>query len=288
MRTMTWMVLALVASACGDPDDEASGDTGRPECSTDACTDHFAVAQTIDYVFPDDDGKLDGFDIDGRISDTSDAEGCNRQDFESVDGRKGIDNQSSILMELLMGVTGEAIDGYTKTAIEDGDLLMVLGIEGVDDPMDDDCVLVSSFPVVIDKVVLGTDGLLVTDQTFDLHPDHPVIRSECAVMKNGIVEAGPFESVMPIYIVKLSVDLRIHNTNVRAELHDDGAMDILVAGGAEVEQLIELVTQSETGEVIDSGIPAIKALADLEPNADGECQQLSQTTVMQGVRAFLF
>ena len=35
MRTMTWMVLALVASACGDPDDEASGDTGRPECSTE-------------------------------------------------------------------------------------------------------------------------------------------------------------------------------------------------------------------------------------------------------------
>ena len=285
MKTTIWMVLALVASACGDT--EASG-TDRAECSTDECTDHFVIGQNLDYVFPDEDGELDGFDIDGRVSDEDDAAGCNRPDFESAEGRKGVDNQSSILMQLLLGVTGEAIDGYTVTAIEDGVLLMVAGIEGVDDPMDDDCVILSSFPVVIDKVALGTDGLLVTDQTFDLHPDHPIERSECMVMKNGIVEGGPFESVMPIYIVKLSVDLRIHNTHMRAELHEDGSMDTLIAGGAEVEQLIELILQSETSEVIEPGVPAIRGLADLEPNADGECQQLSQTTVMQGVRAFLF
>jgi len=295
MRATAWMTLVLVASGCGDLDDDAAdagtedaeGEVSRPECATDACTDHFAVAQTIDYVFPDDAGTLDGFDIDGRVSDEDDTEGCNQQDYVSADGREGIDSQSSILMRLLMDINGEAIDGYTKTAIADGDLLMVTGIEGVDDPMDDDCVIVSAFPVV-GSPFLGTDGLIAANQTFDPHPDHPIERSECASMKDGVVTGGPFESIMPIYIVQLSVDVRVHDTHIRAELHDDGSMDVLSGGGAETDQLFELVLQSGEAAEIALATATLDSLADLEPNEEGQCQQLSQTMTMAATPAFLF
>jgi len=299
MKSVRWFLLPLLAMAvgCGDDSDGTDGgaggsgdvmDAGTGDgCSTDDCQDYFSVAQTLDWELQDDAGMVIGFDVDHRVSDDTDPQTCGNPDFTSPDGVEGIDSQSSLLMPLLFDATGDSIPGYVATAISDGQLLWMLGISGVDDPKDDDCVIVSSFPGV-GTPFLGTDGLLAPGQTFDLDPEYGMASSECAPMKDGIVEAGPFETLLPITIVQLSEVLRIHDAHVRAELHEDGSMDVLMAGGVEIEQLFTLVRQADTAEVTEIADLLIESLADLGQDEGGVCRQLSMTLTARSTNAFVF
>lgn len=294
-RCLMVMLLAMLA-ACGDGGDDAdAGDTAGggmdggvdDACSTDDCDNHFSVAQTLDWPLTDDAGLAVGFDVDDRVSDDTDAQSCNNPDFVSPDGKEGIDSQSALLMPLLFNATGDSIPGYVGTAISDGELLWMIGISGVDDPKDDECVLVSSFPGV-GTPFLGTDGLLAPGQTFDIDPEYGMPGSRCAHMIDGVVEAGPFETVLPITIVQLSEVLRIHDAYVRAELHEDGSMDVLMGGGVEIEQLFTLVRQADTASVTEIADLLIEGLADLGRDESGTCLQLSMTLTAQGTKAFVF
>ena len=55
-----------------------------------------------------DDPRVDGFDLYGRVSTTSDNASCRQADFTSHDGTPGIDNQLAKLLPIVDSMTGGA------------------------------------------------------------------------------------------------------------------------------------------------------------------------------------
>ena len=83
------------------------------------------------------EGVTSGFDVDGWVSDGNQTEqqdtlSCGQMDFENADGVQGIDNQLARLMPLLDTVTAADVNLIIKGAIENGQLLTTVTLDGVD------------------------------------------------------------------------------------------------------------------------------------------------------------
>lgn len=89
---------ALIALAgCGEVH---RPDEGGPDSCDTGETLAFEIYLTA-YAREDDEGRVPGMNLDGRVSDVTDEEGCHQVDFVGPDGEEGVDNQfGSIAWEL--------------------------------------------------------------------------------------------------------------------------------------------------------------------------------------------
>jgi len=226
-----------------------------------------------------------GFDLDGRVSTGSDALGCRQADFTSPEGTQGVDNQLARLLPIVDGMTGGALDGAIQGALNSGQLLVALSVEGVDDPTDDPCVI-----LVVERVAgmpfVGSDMLVDQGQTFDVLRDERATRVD-ATLTGGVVEAGPFTLPLPIAVLDVRMVLNLYNARFRARLRDDGGMEGLVGGGMSVAEFSQ--------EVMRFGIPteqmsaigtALRVFADLTP-VEGRCTQVSAGITFDARLAFV-
>lgn len=267
---------ALAAAGCSDP----------LPCSSGTCEDRVAVGQYITFGVEEPEGVTPGFDLDDLVSSGDDFESCRQPDFVAPDGTRGIDNQFALLWAAITDIIGDAADGLLMGAINDGNLLMMVRFEGIDDLEYDDCVDVSVF-LGEGKPFIGTDGLITSGQTFDVAPDTPMSRVACAVLEDGVVTTDHFDGVIPISILDVSFDLEIYQARLRAELHDDGSITATIGAGVSVDQVIEV---AEGADYRLEGLVStlVRNRADLAPDEYGECQRMSATLLVDGTRAFLY
>ncbi|MCA9638968.1 MAG: hypothetical protein KC420_23230, partial [Myxococcales bacterium] len=136
------VVVALAAAGCGDgaSSADAGTDAPRPLAACDSPgTTRSMVLSTFGFVRPDAmrGNRVDGFDLDDRVSTAGDAEGCRHADFTSPDGITGIDNQLARLLPVVDMMTGGAVDGLVQAAVNNGQLLIAITLDGVDDTRND-------------------------------------------------------------------------------------------------------------------------------------------------------
>jgi hypothetical protein len=286
MMTKTIAALALCAlSACGSDAVMQPVAMGSKACATPKCTTHLAVTSAFSFAKQVPEGVTRGFDLDGRQSDESDDVSCGQADFTSPEGTPGIDNQFVLVWDLLVMIAGDAVEGLIRGAINDGTLLLMVRLEGVDDPAHDDCVDVTIIPAV-GKPFVGTDGLITTGQSFDPNPAVPITRIPCGVMRDGVVEAGPFEAELPFQILIVNTVLHAHNGRLRAQLHPDGRISAQLGAGIEIQQIID-VAYGAPGFPADLVEVLVKGIADLVPT-EGKCTQISATMLIEAVRAHMY
>lgn len=230
-----------------------------------------------------------GLNLDGLVSDRLDSAGCNRADFMSPDGTTGIDNQFTYLFESIEEVFPNTVEGIIQGTINEGRLLLMFELNGVDDMRNDEDVQLHIF-LAEGRPDLSAANRIVPNQTFDMRRDAPVTIAEGRI-RDGIFEAGPFDVEFPVAVFDVFFDLYLTGAHMRAEIHEDGTMHGFFGGGMAATQIIEVAMRADELQGIEL-TPIIQVLlprwVDLYPDADGRCTQLSTTMEFHATTAFIF
>lgn len=291
-----WAALAAAATLAlagcpGRPDrhGDAAGEGGAEDA---ACVppehERTAVISRFGFVRQDPmmPGVVDGFDLDDHVSRAGDPRSCRHEDLVSPDGTPGINNQLAQLLPIVDSMTGGVIDSAIQTAINNGQLLITLSVEDLDDLCHDDQVTLV-FQRVSGMPFIGADMMLDPGQTFDLQRDDPVTRVPARVT-DGVLEAGPFTLPLPIAVLDASFTLNLYSTRVRARLTDDGGMDGLIGGGIARDEFLEHVhTFNIPMSLMTAVESALTLFADLDRNASGQCAQVSAALRFSARSAFV-
>lgn len=276
MRAMLLAVCACLG-ACGDGAAESAADAGRPLAACDSPGRQRAVV-LVSYGFvradPMRGNVVDGFDLDGRTSAAGDPAGCRHADFVSPEGTPGVDNQVARLLPVVDSMTGGAFDGLIQAAVNNGQLLVAVTLDGVDDLQNDACVRLS-FQRVQGVPFVGSDMRLDPGQTFDLSREEPVTRVTGRI-RDGVLEAGPFELPFPFAALDARFVLDLHGARVRARVGADGSLTGVIGAGLSWREFGETVTRYGIGAGLQSMLlGALRLFADLAPDDGGMCQQIS-------------
>lgn len=285
MRRAVFLLPLIGLVAACDTDASACGDgAGR-------MAPHTVVISKLRFSTPVE-GATEGFDLDDRVSDTTDDRSCNRVDTTDSAGRPGIDNVLASLFLTVQSLVGNAIDGLIQMAINDGTLLVMFRLEGVDDLENDPCVQISILKGTGPTTPqLATTGFLAPSQTFELDEATPVTTG-VGYIEDGVLHAGPFDAVIPLKFFQVFVNMRLHGAYVRAELTEDGGLvNGVLGGGIEVDQIVDVVKQAAendgTAQSLVNITPILlRNIADLD-NTGERCAQASAALVFEAEKAFL-
>ncbi len=249
-----------------------------------------------------DDGTVvsDGFDLDGIDSTGLDVDSCNRTDFPSVnppgegDGPElGIDNQFSDLWKLIAGLTGDALDGLIHMSISNGEILLMFEVSGVQDWVDDPQVNVAVFAGE-GRPLLGADGLLARGQTLDVREDARYASTTQGAIEDGVLVAGPMDVELPVAIFFVTFDLRVNGAMIRAQLDPETGQAVgIIGGGVPIQSIFDLFDEIQDAEQnISMLAPAVRlflpASADLSPDEEGFCTELSAYLEFGATEAFVY
>ena len=254
-----------------------------------------AIVTRVTFGKQLDDVTAEGINLDDRISDEDDYEGCGKADFVSPDGRTGIDNQMSTLLPLVEDfIGGDNVDVLLEAAIANGQLLVMLALSGVDDPVDDECV---SFHVGagLGSPYLDTNGLYEPYQTFGFdHEDEPPSVLHQARIEDGWLIAGPGPLTVPVAILDVAFTLQLNLGKIRMKITEDPlgggiTADGMMAGGILVEEFTDIIASINVdADLIGAILNVIGGVADLEPDEEGICERVSATIKFETTPAFLF
>ncbi|MFT5430519.1 MAG: hypothetical protein ACI9OJ_001194 [Myxococcota bacterium] len=294
---MKWMALSVTAALCfGCGADSETNQAADASMGADTVTERFWVESPESdeyfteggYLLPTThatvvhqfsiDGEVEpgiaiGFDLDETVSPEGDESSCGHGDKSHDDFGPGIDNQFANVWDLIEPLVGPAIRALLQEAINEGRFLLIMELEGLDDPKNDDSVTLRVLRGQLEPAV-GASGFLLPDQTFTIDREFPISVVENVAIVDGIIEAGPIEVAIPIEIFDANFTLRIRNGRLKFSIDEDGGFTGVLGGGIHVGDAIgELL---ETGAAAEAGLvqPVFESNADLGKSGD-TCELIS-------------
>lgn len=289
MKTRSLLPLFLGAAlGCG-------GDADAPDpfaaplpatCPVAAGADQSMVFTRLILIKQDPAGVSPGFNLDGRVSGSDDATSCRRRDLTSPDGETGIDNQFSLLVPALETATAGALPALLQAAINNGQLMMAVSVEGMDDRRNDPCVNLV-FRRVAGSPFVGSDNRIDPGQTFDTMHTEPVTRVS-ARLRNGVIEAGPFFLGLPFAALDARFTIPLSGARVRIRIKDDDTFEGVIGGSIPASEIIT-ISQGLTigGELMGLVRTLVNSLVDLDPDANGNCRAISAAVGFEARPAFV-
>jgi hypothetical protein len=246
----------------------------------------YYVAQTFSFARIED-GVTVGFDLDGHTT-TSQAEGCDILDYVSPDGVEGIDSQFATLLPTLEQIGGSALPLLVQAALNEGDLILLFDLQGLDDWQNDDEVAVS-LQRGLGQPIIGGNDLMLPFQTFDLDLEKPGAFVEGGVLVDGSLYASPIEVSIPFFVFDSFIEVTLENGVIRMDMQDDGSILATIGGGVSLEQINEIASIPGIGTQINELLPFVaERAADLRTTPGGDCDALSAVVQARLIPAFVF
>lgn len=246
---------------------------------------HANVIRQILFEGEIEPGVARGFDLDGVVSPEDDEASCGHGDLMSPDGREGIDNQLALLWEVIEPLVGVQVQELLQGAINEGRVLVVAELDGVDDLRNDDDIALRLFRVRLDPDI-GTLGLISPSQTYYFDYDAPVSQAEGVSIVDGRVSAGPLRLDLPINILELDIILPLEDAIMEFDIAEDGTFSGIFSGAIYLPDMIDALLNTPAAEETRLVAPFFEAYADMDP-IDGQCQRMSATFGFEGTTAFV-
>ena len=264
--------LALSASCGSDPEGET----------------HVLLISEMRLVLGEDDnGALQGLDLDDRVDDVAVAEGCSKVDGVAPDGRPGIDNQFSILGRLVVSQLGGNADALIQSSINDGRLLIMLELMNVQSLENDDDVTVR-IHVGSGPVDVGTDGRPEPGQSFDISDMSERIEVRRARIVDGRIQIRPFDINVNVDILQAMFFLTLLDAHIMLDIREDNTGSGVLGAGVDSDQIRDIVANDETLMPTLGAVSLIlRGLGDLVPNEAGGCDRVSVGIEIDVVPAFI-
>ncbi|MFO0763060.1 MAG: hypothetical protein U0359_41875 [Byssovorax sp.] len=249
---------------------------------------------TFARVIDDKAMIADGLDIDGRVTPDGDTESCGKKDYTSPEGDTGIDNQFGGLLPVIEAKVGnENLGQLLSTAISNGQLLILMSIEGLDDVKNDDAVTVK-LAAGKGTPLLDSQGQFIHYQTFGIDRETAPVSTLPGKVKDGVLTIGPGEAVLPVRVLDARFNLNLHGVVGKIVLTPDASgggvtMKGTVGGGlltADFKGIIEKLNIA--GDAISAAVTLVGLLADLGyDEASGTCTQISAALQVETTPAFV-
>jgi hypothetical protein len=288
MRRRGWRLGSLLLAALGCAGDPGTDPFAGPVPSQCAATarERGIVVTRMRFVKSTTPTTSEGFDLDGRVSDNSDTASCRRRDFTSPDGLAGVDNQLSLLVPVLETQTAGALDEAIQAAINSGQLMLSVAMEGVDDQRNDPCVHMV-FRQLRGVPFVGSDQRIDPGQTFEVARDQPV-SDVVGRLRDGVLEAGPFTLALPVAVLDARFVLTLQGARIRLRWHDDDTFDGMIGGSISAEELIATVqTLGIPPELRSLVAQLIRGITDMDADDTGVCRRFSGAIAFEGRGAFI-
>jgi hypothetical protein len=270
------MVLALLSSSlfgcAGEPIDDCT--TGDSQV--------WVMRQIAFARFEDDIAP--GFDLDDSTGKV-----CGHDDWESPWGSEGVDNNFARLIPALESTEAVAVEAILLQTINSGELLIILQAENVDSYEDDSCLGVEvtrgEGPVEV-----GTDELLLPGQTLALDPAAEVVLMQTPFIEAGVLQARGFSMSLPFQVLNEAINFDIRQGQLRMEVDPETLVAHGYAGGginvADILALVDdLGVDAEVKDLLNGILPA---MADLDGDGDGECEDISMALEFEAVPTWLY
>jgi hypothetical protein len=246
---------------------------------------HTNIVRRVLVTSVTEDGVVEGFDLDGRDSAAGDTETCGHGDLVAPDGSPGIDNQLGRMWPVLKPLVGTAVEGLLQGAINEGSMLMVLEIAGIDDLQNDDDVTFNLFNAILDPNI-GTLGLISPDQTFYYNYERPSSTVENLQIVDGELIAGPVRLEIPINILEEDFNMVMDDGWVHITINEDGTFEGIMAGAFHVPTILGVLLESNAAQEARLVLPVFEANADMGYE-DGKCNLFSTAVSFEGTTAFV-
>jgi hypothetical protein len=240
-----------------------------------------------------------GIDLDGDDGKGSPAPGtCKHRNYESVDGRTGIDNQLYTVQGCVAGFQGHKgfILQFANNQMHDGAMSILLDISGIDDERNDDSVYVTLFYSLDPMAKSGVGGKILPDYTFRVtdNPDYTHYFSRMrAHIVDGVLTTDRLEQFqMNLGVYGTPKELTLTNAQMRLEFQTDGTIKGVIGGYQDWRKIASTYTTSTSEMYHGFQQPALynslKRAADgLQDPSTGECNGISSAYDIEGVPAFL-
>ncbi len=278
--------LVLMAAACaGDEDAEQPIDL---EACGASCGGQTFVIDEFSFAGPDADGHVPGWDLDGMNSAKDDADGCRTGDFTGPDGQTGVDNQIANLIPALTDEIREALPLLIRNAINEGGLLILPELVGLDDWKNDSLVGVAMRRGA-GTPMLGTDDRMLPSQTFELDRPYWIGGEPEAEIVNRRLVGGPFDMDLKIVVFGITYYLTLVEARMDLTLAPDGASFEGYIGGSvhvnDIHGIADTIVVPELGQLVKVLVPP---MADIRSADSGECDRISAAAKVHGIRAYVF
>lgn len=282
------------AVACGGEQAEVTQAPTETKAGTYGTVLTFATfAQQLEQPTETSPGITEGLNLDGQNGVGEDAATCYKLDFDGPDGRAGVDNQFAVLLPLIKTFVGEEnIDVLLEAAIANGQLLIVLELQGLDDFKDDDDVTLT-LGAGRGSVLLDAEGNYELYQTFAYNREEAPVSVFRGHVKDGTLYASADEAWLPVRVLDADFNLHVRGSQVEFKIQEEalgGGVSIagLVSGGINVDDFKEIVSSLNIDNQLETlATSIIGGTADLKPDADGVCQEVSAALKFRGSPAFI-
>ena len=245
---------------------------------------HTSIIRQILFLQEEEPGVVAGFNLDGRVSEDDDEVTCGHSDLEDPEGRGGIDNQFATLFRLLSVIVEDTPQVAIQGAINEGRVLMMVELLGVDSLQNDDDVTLRIFRAS-GRPLVGNQGLIAPYQTFYRDYDFPMSEVSGVQIRNGELQAGPVDFEIPMDVLDANFPMTVLNGQVRMKFSEDGSFSGLIGGSVNIDQVLDEFAIVVSGNEDDLVRPIFKANADMG-FIDGECQELSLAFEVNGHIAY--
>lgn len=268
----------------GSADAAADAAVPGPTC-LDSATGTWLVTR-FEFLGTNEDGTVDGFDLDDRVSTARDDGGCNKLDDTSSAGTPGIDNQLSELLPALEA-TGVSLDVLIDARIQEGTLLFAAQLDGTGESCDG-----LRFQRAEGDPLFATTGRYLPMQTLDLYDGATEsTTTSCAWTEGcGLTAAGD-ELVLEFLFITQEIRIELTSWQGEFRVRDDGTLEGLIGGSVELDSAMDIVTSlggCGDGPIRDVLEPILPRFADVFPDENGDCTGISAAVRVEAVPIFLF
>ena len=246
---------------------------------------HANIVRTLRFMELEEEGVARGFDLDGRVSADGEEESCGHGDFISPEGRTGVDNQLAELWEAIAPLVGEQAHALLQNAVNEGRVLLMIELEGLDDLQDDDDLTLRIFKGSL-RPEIGTLGVISPDQSFDLDYESPISSISGVRLEGGLLIAGPFEVNVPVTILSLDAVVKLELGHIQLKIDEEGRMEGFITGAVHVPTLTETLINTDAEQEARLVAPFFERNADMV-KVDGVCTYLSMGLSFEATRAFV-
>lgn len=241
---------------------------------------------------------VDGFDVDGIDGPVPEGNTCfseDQMDRVAPDGRTGIDNSlaggSLVTLVTLLAdqdePSAEIFENLVQGAVTGGTLLVLVEFDDVDSTVNDSRVGVTLHLAEPFNVGVGTDGRLLSGQTFDISPSSPSIRVEASI-RDGVLHARDLRMQLAGSILDQDFDLPVDRGQLAVTFQPNGTIAGVLGGAVPSRSLTAVLEHSQFNGVRTLGERFITRLSDVMNPETGECDSLSVAARVHGVPAFVF
>ena len=232
------------------------------------------------------DGISAGFNLDGEVSELAGSTGCGRSDFTDAQGRMGIDNQFASLIPVLDPVLGQPLNEALARTLSEKALILLVEVQGLDDPQNDDCVRVNLLRGNT-QVLVGNDGYLLEGQSYALDPDLPWAKASEAWIEEGRLITSAFELDLPISFSGINLDLFLDEAYLEMSLDSTKEYTGVLGGRLPLEALVQSIANIESS-IEGIARQVLSGKADLSPDESGQCQAISIAWTFQARSGYLY